>query len=1110
MRTKGAVLRGWALVATAWGCLLVSAAARAELSPVGLTCEYLTDPICVEAVPPRLAWKMSDPRRGSRQTAYRILVASTEAKLTSGEGDLWDSGKVASDETVGIAYGGRPLASRQPCWWKVQIWDRDGNGGAWSRPARWTMGLLAPSDWRAKWIRPVPAGPESTPHFGYRSRKAGSTDTVKWVQVDLGETRRFEAVRLWGAWPVDDGRVAGDGFPVRFRIEVSDDPSFSSPRSVVDCTGTDQPNPGVGPAAFPFAQTAARYVRLTATRLCGDWKVRWDEKADAYVSEPVTGEAPGKTAPWKLALAEMEVLSDGKNIARGRPVEALDSQEDAAGGWSKAFLADGRTEGDLGGACRHRPVTMFRRGFRISKPVRKAVLRASALGCYEARLNGVRVGDDQLAPGISFNDRRSLYQTYDVSGLIGMGENAVGVLLADGWRGARPIMDTRDSAKRFRFNDRSFVTQFGERWFVGQVELTYEDGSFEVIGTDRSWLCCGDGPLRRASMPDGVVYDGRKEIAGWDKPGPIEHRDWTEGVVEAALDSKPRLSAQAMPPIRVWQTLKPVARTEPKPGCFVFDFGQNIAGVCRLTVDGPAGATVTLRHAEALRSDGTLDVMYLKGAYNNRDSYILSGRGAEALEAKFTYHGFRYVEVSGVAGPEAIRDLAALAFGSDLRRTAFVTGSDPKIAALGDVVDRTYRSNMLGLIVDVAGRDERMCFLGDCFTDEIQSLSYLYDFAAFGANENREIVDLSGPNGYPWFALKWRPEAETPAEAGWTDGSVTTPWFLWVNYADRRALETAYAGAVRFMDTIARENPGRLPEKLYIAKFGDWFSDTRKRMPNEVFAAAFWAHSADLVAQMAQALGRVEDARRYAAMRDEVRAALVKAYVAADGKVHGDNQSAYGMVLGMGHLSGELRDKAEKKLVQAFEAYSNGLSSGTITTTYLLDALSELGHHDLAYRQVMRPTGRSYGAMLRSGATAMREAFDGAGGGRNHLGMNSVFGWLVAYVAGIRPDPASPGYRHFFIGPKPGGDVRWVKSRYDSVRGRIESDWTMKDGLFELRVVVPPNTTATVTLPAGPSPDVTEGGKPIADAIGVTPVGTADGCAVYTVEGGNYRFASRL
>jgi alpha-L-rhamnosidase len=1039
-----------------------------------------------------------------------VLVASSEEKLKADEGDLWDSGQVVSDETVGIAYAGRRLSSRQSCWWKVRVWGRDGVESGWSPSSRWAMGLLDRSDWQAKWVSPSPVEPVTAPHFGYRSLKAGSGETVKWVQIDLGSRRTVDSVRLWGAWPVDGSRFPGDGFPLRFRIDFSDEPTFSASETAADLTGSDLPNPEKKPVRVPCVAAKTRYVRLTATRLCGERTVQWDEQTGAYVPRPATANGKGQPEGWTLALAEFEVFASGTNVARGCAVTASDSQESPVVGWSKSFLTDGRTEGDLGGSRRHRPVTLLRREFRVKRPVRRAILRSSALGCYEAHVNGNRAGDDELVPGITFNDRRSLYQTYDVTGLIQAGDNAVGVMLADGWRGARPIMDTRNSAKRFRFNDRPFVTQFGERWFVGQLELTYADGSREIIGTDRSWLCCGDGPMRRASMPDGLIYDARKEIAGWDGAAPVDRKVWGDRLTEAEIDSKPQLSAQAMPPIRVWQMVKPIGRTEPKPGHVVFDFGQNIAGVCRLTVAGAAGTTITLRHAETLRPDGTLDVKFLKGAYNNRDRYTLAGRGAETLEAKFTYHGFRYVEISGMSSFEAIRDLTALAFGSDVRKTTTLTASDPKIKALGTIIDRTYRSNMMGLIVDVAGRDERMPFLGDCFTDEIQSLAYLYDFAAFGAHENREIVDLSGSNGYPWLALKWRPEAETPAEAGWTDASVTTPWFLWVHYADRRALEVAYPGAARFMDTILRENPGHLPERLYKAKFGDWLSDTRKRMPDEVFAAAFWAYSADLVAQMAQALGKREDARRYGALRDEVRTALVKAYVAADGTVRGDNQSSYGMTLGMGHLPGELRERAEKRLLRAFEVYPRGLSSGTITTTYLLNALSEMGQHDLAYRRVMRPTGRSYGAMLESGATAMREAFDGAGGGLNHLGMNSVFGWMMAYVAGIRPDPDNPGYKHFFVGPKPGGDLTWVRARYDSVRGRIVSDWKIRDGLFTLRVVVPANTTATVLVPIGKSPSVTESGMAAGKAVGVTACGLENGCARFKVEAGEYRFESVL
>lgn len=248
----------------------------AALSPIGLTCEYRVEPACIDAVPPRLSWILTDTCRGACQTAYRVLVASSEEKLKADEGDLWDSGQVVSDETVGIAYAGRRLSSRQSCWWKVRVWGRDGVESGWSPSSRWAMGLLDRSDWQAKWVSPSPVEPVTAPHFGYRSLKAGSGETVKWVQIDLGSRRTVDSVRLWGAWPVDGSRFPGDGFPLRFRIDFSDEPTFSASETAADLTGSDLPNPEKKPVRVPCVAAKTRYVRLTATRLCGERTVQWD------------------------------------------------------------------------------------------------------------------------------------------------------------------------------------------------------------------------------------------------------------------------------------------------------------------------------------------------------------------------------------------------------------------------------------------------------------------------------------------------------------------------------------------------------------------------------------------------------------------------------------------------------------------------------------------------------------------------------------------------------------------------------------------------------------------------------------------------------------------
>jgi len=637
-------------------------------------------------------------------------------------------------------------------------------------------------------------------------------------------------------------------------------------------------------------------------------------------------------------------------------------------------------------------------------------------------------------------------------------------------------------------------------------------------------------------MYDGVLYDARKEVPGWNKPGLQDRAGW-ENAAEQPVTPQLALSAQSMPPVRVLDVLKPVSQTELRPGHTIFDFGICLAGVCRITLDGPAGTEVKLRHAEALQPDGRLFVGNLSGAADNDDTFILAGRGPQTFQAKFTYHGFRYVEVSGAPSAASVREISALALGSDLRKTAAFSCSNDKLNQLVGIIDRAYRSNMPGLIVDVAGRDERLAFLGDCLTDEIQSLAYMYDFAAFGVNENRAILDCLTSEGIAPARLntpgEWRGVGKKAiGEPGWSDGSITTPLALWVNYADRRNLELSYEGATRFMNVIERDNPDYVPKKKYIATWvGDWLCTPTKRSraanrrpgaPYDIFTHAWWAYSAENVSKMATALNRTEDASRYAEMAARIRAAFVKTHLHPDGTLTGDEQSCYALALGMHLLPDSMRQPATEKLLAAIHDNDDHISTGSITTIFLLKALEEAGQHELAYRLVMQPTSPSYGAMIEGGATAMWEQFanwdlhhgmesqKGHVLGLNHLGMNSVFEWIFGYVAGIRPDPVRPGYKHFIIGPKTGGGVTWVESSYDSVHGKIVCGWKTGSGTFSLHATIPPNTTATVLMPAKDATAVTEGGKQTTDVPGVRFLRMEDGCAVYAVEAGEYRFTSRL
>ncbi len=1095
--------------------LLLAPLAAHAIAPTSLKTEFLENPLGIDTAKPRFSWIVEDSKPGAKQTAYQIQAASRPDGFSTP--DLWDSGKVASDETLGLEYAGKPLASGALVWWQVKIWNGADQESAWSQPARFSVGLLDPRNWKAKWIGAPPD--ESVPaHFGFRSADVSSPETALWVQIEWPSEQRVDGVVLWGGWSVDLSSPPGDGFPVRFKIETATRPDFSDARVAVDRTQEDFANPGIEPVRLKFPPVNARYVRLTATKLSGSWMRTgpwtgvWDREKDRPVARPDSSK--NKSTRWHLALAEMEVLSGGKNLACGATVTASSAFEDSPpantpkfekDGWKRTHLTDGRTVGTPGSLSSPHPVPLLRQSFRAVKPVKRATLYATALGNYEARLNGKKIGDQKLAPGLLNPGKRMLYQTFDVTHLVRSGENVLGALLADGWYRQRQRTDLFGSAQR--------LVPAQPALFLAQLELEYNDGSRETVATDATWQCYPNGPWRYASMYDGVTYDSRKELPGWDDPRTLD-----PGWQPVAVGANPaKLSAQTHEPIRVLGEYSTASAATPRSGVTIHDFGTSIAGFCRITADGPAGAVVRLHYAEALKPDGSLFVENLDGLYDNADTLILDGKGPRTFEPDFTYHGFRFVEVTTEGGAK-VADLRALAVGSAAPQTGFLQSSNPRLNRLTSMVERSYRSNMMGVNVDVAGRDERNAWMGDCLLTQVQAMAWLMDVSTYMANTVRSIGDGVNAEGLPHSnAVRTQPPNQ-PAEAFYADSGIVAAWTAWLNYADRRTLEEGYAMATRFMDAVAAGSKDGLPGDNYKVTFGDWLSCRMaipsganewgkfggRGAPDDLYGAAVWAQSADLTSRMAAALGKQEESRRYAEMRDRTRQAILEKFVRPGGEIVGgagkryaelvpglpepggaEEQSNYALLLGMEHLPPERREASRDRLLEAIEKYQGHLSTGTPTTIYLLRYLAGNGGQDLAYRLVMQPAYPSFGFMVDQGATAMWERWDAYlpqlgfnpanMNGLNHIGFNSVYEWIFGSLTGIRPDPEHPGYKHFFIEPKPPQGLDWVKARYDSVRGPIAVEWRKKGGDLSLKVTVPPNTTATMKLPDGSAKNLEAG-----------------------------------
>jgi alpha-L-rhamnosidase len=1087
---------------TAWFMIsLGTTAAAAGLVPADLRVEYRQDPLGVDVARPRLSWilQATDPNeRGQRQTAYQVLVASSPELLRADKGDLWDSGKVASDQSIHVVYEGKPLGSRMFCHWKVRVWESGGKASGWSEPAKWSMGLLERSAWKAKWIgddkdlvnAQIEAGASRTMHSGYRTGFAKSPDVRKWVAVDLGKPLRIDGVRLYPAqaynWQPDGPSLY---FPVRFRLEVANSAGFADAKTVADRTAEDYPQPGPGePQLVRFAPVTARHVRLTITRLVQENELRSD-----------------------AALAEMEVLSGDTNVARGAAVTALDSLDGP--GWSKDYLVDGRT-GPSAGEEVLLPALMLRKPFELSGKIRRATVYVTARGLYELRINGRRIGDHLLAPEWTSYLKRIQYQAYDVTGELRSGGNVIGALVGAGWYAGRIGL----------IQHRHIYGARPQLLLHLSVELA--DGRTETIASDGSWTMTTNGPIRSSDILDGELYDARKEMPGWDVPG-FDAAAWRPVHSEEDLGDA-KLVWQRNEPIRVVKELKPVKMTQPKPGVYVFDLGQNMVGWCRLKARGPAGTVLKLRHAEMLNDDGTIYTANLRSA-PQIDRFVLRGQGDEVFEPHFTYHGFRYVELTGLPSAPAPDAILGRVFHSSSPDSGRFETSSALVNQLMSNIVWTQRGNMHSTPTDCPQRDERLGWMGD-----IQSFSqtaiFNMNMAGFFSKWIADVRDDQASDGrFPDFAPNPMTALKQDAFFGvpaWGDAGTIVPWRMYQNYADKRMIEEHFESARRWVDHIHGRNPNLLWENSRGNDYNDWLNadtlilagwpKTGGMVPKPVFATAFFAHSTELVSKMAAVLGREEESKRYSTLFEQIKAAFNRAYVKPDGRIEGDTQAGYALALAFDLLPDDLRAKAAAHMIEGFRRYDGHLSTGIQASHRLMLALSRYGHLEEAYRLLNLRTFPSWGFMIENGATTIWERWDGYVKGRgfqnpgmnsfNHWALGAVGEWMWRNIIGINPDDDHPGYREFVLRSRPGGGLSWAKGAYDSIMGRIASEWRIEGGTFTWKIAVPPNTVATIYVPTKDAKSVKEDGKPAAEADGVRFVRVEDGAAVYRVGSGTYSF----
>ncbi|MFI8632614.1 family 78 glycoside hydrolase catalytic domain [Microbacterium sp. NPDC077663] len=759
--------------------------------------------------------------------------------------------------------------------------------------------------------------------------------------------------------------------------------------------------------------------------------------------------------PWTTAEAGLLEPADW----RAGPVGAM---------WNENPLTDTR-----------RP-SLVRRGFVARDGLVRARLYATAHGLYEAEINGQRVGDDVLSPGWTVYRERLRYYTYDVTALLAPGENAVGAWLGDGWYRGR--LGWRGGFRNLSGDDLSFLAQ---------LELVYDDGSTDVIATDTTWRAARS-PILTSGLYDGETHDARQEWAGWSSPG-FDDSGWER--VQVRRRDPATLVAPTAPPVRVVEDVAPVAVLTSPSGRRILDFGQNLVGVVRLRGTGAEGDTVTFRTAEVLQ-DGELYTRPLRDALST-DRYVFAGRpGGEQWQPRFTFHGFRYVEVEGWPG-DLDADSAAGAFTArvlhtDLERTGWFDSSDPQLDQLHRNIVWGMRGNFVDVPTDCPQRDERLGWTGDIQVFA-PTASFLFDCSGMLTGWLRDLAAEQLPDGtVPWFVpvipadSMWTPQRPG---AAWGDAATVVPWTLYERFGDTGVVRDQYASARAWVDLVADlAGPTRLWESDY--QLGDWLDPAAPpedpadaRTDRHLVSTAYFARSTRLVARMAAVLDDAADAACYDALADEVTAAFQAAYVLPDGRMTSDAQTAYALALQFDLLPDGLRSPAAERLADLVAQEGNRIGTGFVGTPLVTDALSANGRLDTAYDLVLERECPSWLYQVGMGATTVWERWDsmlpdgtvnpGSMTSFNHYALGAVADWMHRVVAGLAPEDA--GYRRIRFAPRPGGGLTSARARHLTPFGEASIAWSIEGTELRVEVEVPVGATAVLDLPGAAPEDLGHG-----------------------------------
>jgi len=1049
--------------------------AAASVQPVELRCDAAVAPLGVDSTTPRLSWQMRSDEPGQHQTAYRILAASSLGQLNLDRGDLWDSSKITSSDSINILWKGKPLASSQQVFWKICLWDRKDRPTDWTPAATWTMGLLDGKDWQdAQWITDPALLAWVRPALGYRSEDAANPETAKWVQLDLAAEYPIESVQLYALQHTVSERL---GFPVSFKIEAASNPEMTGASVIADLTHAHA-NPWLNRQEFTPTGVSARYLRITAPRLRTIGGINC------------------------LAFSQIAVFSGGKNVAAQASVTASDSVEKPP--FSTAAVTDGL--GLPGTNPRATDTLLLRRDFVVKPRLQRALLHVSGQGSYELTVNGRRVSDGLLTPGWTDTAKTCLYDTYDLTPLLQPTKrNVIGLSLAGG------MYNVQAAPKRYT----KFTTPFCALTAKGLLRLEYEGGIVETIPTDKQWLVA-TGPVTVAAMYSGEDYDARRAIEGWDTAS-FDARSWAAAVVNPAPPTGVlRGFSHSSPPFKLFETLKPVSTKELKPGVTVYDLGQNASLMLDLKVRGQAGARVKVLPAELLKDNGSVE----RGSSGGGDAswnYTLAGQaGGEEWHPRFFYHGARYLEVRCEGpddAPEArpvVEAISARVAHSDSPAAGEFSCSSDLFNRIRTLVRWAQRSNFAHTLTDCPHR-ERLGWLEQYHLNG-PSLRYEFDLERLYSKSFDDMLEAQTSTGlvpsivpeYVIFDGGFRDSPE------WGSALILAAWQHFVWTGDDSVLRRCYPAMCRYLaylDTMAHD--GLLSHGL-----GDWYDQGPNRpgmpqlTPIALPATAFYYLSANTLGRIAHQIGQEPDATSFEQKARTLRENFNTAFFnPATGVYATGSQTAQALPLVLDLVPASKRAAAVAVLVRDIENRDYAVTAGDVGYRYLLRALADAGRSDVIFRINSQSEKPGYGYQLAHGCTSLAEAWNAErGSSQCHFMLGHITEWFYADLAGIAPDPLSPGFKNIIVAPHPAGDVTWANARHESPYGPVVSKWRIQDGRFLLQVEVPANASATVHVPGRNARLVDSTGTPVSAWVKeISHIGTE---CVYEVGSGHYRFTS--